>query len=159
MMNLASVVLSPIRRPRSTARNCDNLKRRGMTVKGVKVEVGQRASYERTFTESDIREFAEISGDKGVHHVVPDSEGRIMVQGLLTATLPSKLGGDINYIARRMEIDFLRPVFAGDTVKAEAVITSVEPGERVEKVSIRVVCVNQGGKEVLTGDIYGVIRV
>ena len=48
------------------------------------IKVGQKAVYERTFTTKDIETFAELSGDKGSHHVNPDAEGRIMVQGLLT---------------------------------------------------------------------------
>ena len=81
-----------------------------------------------------------------------------MVQGLLTASVPTKLGGDINYIAREFSLEFVRPVFVGDTVKAEAVITKAEPGEGHLKVSIDFVCHNQNGKEVMRGKTSGVIR-
>jgi 3-hydroxybutyryl-CoA dehydratase len=124
----------------------------------VRVEVGQKATYERTFTAEDVHRFAEISGDKGIHHMRPDPEGRIMLQGLLTATLPTKLGGDINYIAQRVEFEFIRPVFVGDTVKAEAEITGVEPNEKHLRVSMRFVCVNQDDKEVMIGETSGVVR-
>ncbi len=124
----------------------------------MKIEVGQKASHERTFTVRDIELFAELSGDKGEHHVRPDSDGRVMVHGLLTATVPTKLGGDINYIAREISWEFLRPVFAGDTVRAESVVTSVEPGEGHLKAAIEFVCYNQHGKEVLRGKTRGIIR-
>ena len=80
------------------------------------LKVGQRLTWERTFTEEDVRQFAEVSGDRGAHHVEPGPDGRVMVQGLLTATLPTKIGGDLNFIAREMTFEFLRPVFSGDAV-------------------------------------------
>jgi len=55
--------------------------------------VGQRFTWIRTFTDEDVRQFAEVSGDRGAHHVQPGPDGRVMVQGLLTATLPTKIGG------------------------------------------------------------------
>ena len=122
------------------------------------IKVGQKASYERSFTVKDVELFAELSGDKGDHHMKPDREGRVMLHGLLTATVPTKLGGDINYIAREITYEFLRPVFAGDVVRAESVVTSVEPGEGHLKVAMDFVCYNQLGKEVLRGKTRGVIR-
>lgn len=123
------------------------------------VKVGQKAVYERTFTTKDIESFAELSGDKGAHHIHPDAQGRIMVQGLLTASVPTKLGGDIDYIAREITLEFIRPVFAGDTVKAEALITRADPGDGHMNIGIDIVCHNQHGKEVLRGKTSGVIRL
>jgi len=124
----------------------------------MKIEVGQKAIYERTFTADDVKSFAELSGDKGIHHMLPDDGGKTMVQGLLTATVPTKLGGDLNYIARDMLLQFVRPVFVGDTVRCEAVVTKVEPGEGCLNVAIDMVCYNQHGKQVLVGKTQGVIR-
>ena len=124
----------------------------------MKIEVGQKASYERTFTIRDVELFAELSGDRGEHHVQPDSEGRVMIHGLLTATIPTKLGGDINYIAREINYEFLRPVFTGDTVRADAVITDMEPGEGHVKIAMNFSCYNQSGKEVMRGGTRGIIR-
>lgn len=125
----------------------------------MKVEVGQKAAYERTFTAEDVRSFAELSGDKGIHHMRPDSKGRTMVQGLLTATLPTKLGGDLNYVARELEFHFVRPVFVGDTVRCEAVVTKVERAEGRLNVAMEMVCKNQQGEEVLLGKTRGIIRL
>jgi 3-hydroxybutyryl-CoA dehydratase len=124
----------------------------------MKIEAGEKASYERTFTAKDVEIFAELSGDKGEHHITPDREGRIMLHGLLTATVPTKLGGDLNYIARAISYEFLRPVFAGDKVRAEAIITKVESSEGYQKLWMDFVCYNQNGKEVLRGTTNGIIR-
>ncbi|HXQ91920.1 MAG TPA: MaoC/PaaZ C-terminal domain-containing protein [Nitrososphaerales archaeon] len=124
----------------------------------MKIEVGQKASYERSFTVNDVELFAELSGDKGEHHLRADKEGRIMLHGLLTATVPTKLGGDMNYIAREISYEFLRPVFAGDKVRADAVVTKVEQSEGHQKVAMDFVCYNQHGKEVMRGRTNGIIR-
>jgi 3-hydroxybutyryl-CoA dehydratase len=105
-----------------------------------------------------VRAFAELSGDKGVHHVEADIYGRIMVQGLLTATVPTKLGGDMNYIARHIVFDFVRPVFVGDTVTCEGTVEKAEPAEGRLNVSLSFVCHNQEGKEVMRGTTEGIIR-
>ena len=81
-----------------------------------------------------------------------------MAHGLLTATLPTKIGGDINFIAREMTFAFHRPVFAGDTITCEVTLTALEPAENYSRVSSTWVCRNQDGKDVMTGEAKGVIR-
>ncbi|MEP6569308.1 MAG: MaoC family dehydratase [Acidobacteriota bacterium] len=122
------------------------------------MQVGDKISWQRTFTEEDIRLFAQISGDQGEHHLVPDEKGRLMAHGLLTATLPTKIGGDINLIASEMTFAFHRPVFVGDTVTCEVTVTELEPQEKYFKLNSIWVCRNQNGKEVMTGGGRGVIR-
>lgn len=123
-----------------------------------KLEAGQKTTYQRRFSTEDVKAFSELSGDKGVHHMEADSQGRIMVQGLLTAMIPTKLGGDVNYIARHIVFDFARPVFAGDTITCEGTVEKVEPAEGRLNVSLSFVCFNQDGKEVLRGTTEGIVR-
>ncbi len=123
------------------------------------MQVGDTTAWERTFSEEDVRLFAHLSGDQGAHHVTADAQGRLMVHGLLTATLPTKLGGDMNYIAREMTFEFLRPVFVGETIRCETVITRLEQVEGRLQMSATYVCRNQGGKEVLRGSTSGIIHV
>jgi len=122
------------------------------------MQVGDTTSWERTFTVEDVERFGQISGDLGVHHVKPDAQGRLLVQGLLTATLPTKLGGDLNFIARDMTFQFLRPVFTGDTIHCENTITRLEIQEERTLVEAAFTCRNQQGKEVLTGKVRGIVR-
>ena len=119
---------------------------------------GDVIAWERSFTEDDIQLFGRLSGDQGEHHVVPDEQGRLMVQGLLTATLPTKIGGDLNFIARELTFEFLRPVFAGDTVRCEVTVGGLERTEHYTRMSFIWICRNQHGKEVMTGEASGVIR-
>lgn len=122
------------------------------------MKVGETVSWERTFTEDDIHLFNEVSGDQGVHHVTPDDLGRLMVHGLLTATVPTKIGGDMNFIAREMKFQFHRPVFAGDTVTCVVAVVEFTPVEQYTNVRTDFVCRNQHGKEVMTGYAVGIIR-
>jgi len=122
------------------------------------MKIGDTISWTRTFTEDDIRLFNRVSGDEGIHHVTPDEQGRLMVHGLLTATIPTKIGGDMNFIAREMKFQFYRPVFAGDTITCACAVVEFEPMERYTKVRTEFVCRNQEGKEVMTGHAIGVVR-
>lgn len=124
-----------------------------------KMKIGDVVSWERKFTEKDIRLFNQVSGDQGVHHVTPDEQGRLMVHGLLTATMPTKIGGDMNFIAREMKFQFHRPVFAGDTIRCEVTIVQFEPAEQYTNVRSEFVCRNQHGKEVMTGHAQGIVRM
>jgi 3-hydroxybutyryl-CoA dehydratase len=122
------------------------------------MRTGDTLSWTRIFTEEDIRLFAKLSGDEGEHHLVPDAQGRLMAHGLLTATLPTKIGGDLNLIAREMFFRFHRPVFAGDTIECVVTLTSAEPGDGYTNIVSEWKCTNQHGKEVMTGGGSGIIR-
>lgn len=122
------------------------------------LKVGDIITFERTFTVRDVELFTEISGDEGIHHITPDEQGRLVVQGLLTATLPTKVGGDHNVLARTMNFEFLRPVFTGDTINCEVKIEKYERQENNRTAIIAsFLCKNQNGKEVIKGDFSGII--
>jgi 3-hydroxybutyryl-CoA dehydratase len=120
--------------------------------------LGQTFAYVRAFTREDVELFTRLSGDVGRHHLEPDAQGRVMVQGLLTAMLPTRLGGEANFIARDMHFEFLRPVFSGDTIATEATVTERSEDERVWQLRFEFRCHNQHAKEVLKGYTTGVIR-
>lgn len=121
------------------------------------VRPGRRISWTRTITEEAILAFAELSGDKGRHHLETDEKGRLMAHGLLTATLPTKLGGDLDYVARDMVFHFLRPVYAGDVLTCDGIVEKVEEKPRRLVCSFAFSIRNQEGKEVLKGTTSGYI--
>lgn len=122
------------------------------------LKLGDIITFERTFTIEDVELFTKVSGDEGIHHLTPDEQGRLVVQGLLTATLPTKVGGDHNVMARTMDFEFLRPVFTGDTIICEVTIEQFEKQD-TNRISILTsfLCVNQHEKQVLRGSFAGVI--
>ena len=120
-------------------------------------EPGDVHAFERTFTEADVRQFADVSGDAQPRHLEPDGEGRLMVQGLLTATLPTKIGGDLEVLARTMTFDFQRPVYTGETITCEMTLEEVQEREDRYELEASVVCENEDGEMVLTGDVSGLV--
>ena len=119
---------------------------------------GDVFTWQRTFTEEETSQFARLSGDMGRHHMERDEKGRLMVHGLFTASIGTKIGGDLNYIAREMNCEFIRPVFTGDTVTCELTITEVIPMDGYKQVEMKTVYRNQHGKEVLIGTSKGIIK-
>lgn len=118
---------------------------------------GASRTIERAFTREDVTQFAEISGDDQPRHTKPDADGRVMVQGLLTATLPTQMGSDNEVLASTMELNFHRPVYTGETITCTATYDRVE--ERADRfdVTSAVVCENEAGETVLTATTEGLI--
>jgi 3-hydroxybutyryl-CoA dehydratase len=121
------------------------------------LKVGDIISFERTFTSEDVEWFTKVSRDEGSHHITPDEQGRLVIQGLLTATLPTKIGGDNNVLARTMNFEFLRPVYTGETIICAVTIEQFEKQDYRTRITASFVCENQHGKEVLRGGFSGVI--
>jgi acyl dehydratase len=124
---------------------------------------GDTYTYERTFSEADVRQFAAVTDDDQPRHTEPDDQGRLMVHGLLTGSLLTKIGGDIEMLAREMTFEFRRPVYTGDTVRCEWVNETVTERGSGWDVAASVQCwrVEDDGKPretVLRASVEGLIR-
>ncbi|QLG62712.1 hotdog domain-containing protein [Halorarum salinum] len=120
-------------------------------------EPGTVVRHERTFTRGEVERFADLSGDRGDHHEEPDEDGRVVVHGLLTATLPTKIGGDLDVLARTMTFEFHRPVYTGERVACEVTVESVERGDGRADLDASIECHDGAGEVVLTGEFDGVV--
>lgn len=100
----------------------------------------------------------DASGDRGVHHIIPDSRGRLMVHGLLLGTLPTIVGGRLNFLAREMTFEFLRPVFTGEPVRCDVVLTRWDAEGDRARVDAEWECVNHDQQIVMRGRASGVVR-
>jgi acyl dehydratase len=118
---------------------------------------GAKSRWTRLITEEDIARFADLSGDRGRHHLEAGANGRLLAHGLLTATLPTKLGGDANFIARTMTFEFLKPVYAGDELACDGVVESAAVQSSRFKVRFAFEVRNQDGVLVLRGASSGQI--
>ena len=123
--------------------------------------VGQRGSRTATFTEGDVRRFAELSGDYNPLHF--DAEfaagtkfGGLVVQGgLTTGVLHALVAMDLpgpGTVFLSQNWRFTAPVFIGDTVTAHAEVLSVHPSKPVTQLGIRVV--RSDGEVVLEGEAW-----
>jgi len=118
---------------------------------------GDTSSYEHTFTVEEVGQFAELTGDDQPRHTEPGEDGEVMVQGLLTATMPTKLGGDNEVLARQMDFEFHRPVYTGEPVACESRTEAVVEREDRYDIASDVVCKNAAGETVLTATIEGLV--
>jgi acyl dehydratase len=121
------------------------------------LKAGMKYTWSRRITDEDIARFAELSGDRGAHHLHRDAQGRLVAHGLLTATLPTKLGGDLDYIAREMHFEFLRAVYGGDELACTGTVAGVIEQKARLKVKFEFEIVNQRGELVLKGKTAGQI--
>ena len=121
-------------------------------------EVGQHASFTKTFTDEDVRRFVEITGDVNPLHV--DDEfaakspfGRRVLHGMLSASIFSTMVGMLlpgtGAIYRAQTIRFLLPVYVGDTLTAHFVVRSIDR-ER-HRLEIDAWIENQAGERVIEG--------
>ena len=121
------------------------------------LQVGQKASYGKTITETDVYLFAGISGDVNPAHLNEEyAKGTFfktrVAHGLISAGLVSGVLGNImpghGTIWVSQQLNFMAPVLLGDTITA-----TVEILEKVDKkVKIKATCVNQNGVTVLEGE-------
>lgn len=115
------------------------------------IGIGDRAQFTKTITETDIAAFAKLSGDSNYLHL---EDG--MVHGLLTSSLISTVLGTMLpgpgtiYISQTLR--FLAPVYAGQTVTANVVVTGTKPSKR--HVMLKTSCENEEGRQVIDGEAW-----
>lgn len=121
------------------------------------IKAGDVLRWSRKITNSDIRRFAELSEDQGAHHLEADAQGRLMAHGLLIASIPTKLGGDVNFIARSMHFDFLKPAYSGETLECTGTVETAlrKPGRTKVRFLFKVT--NENGDLVMKGVSAGVV--
>jgi 3-hydroxybutyryl-CoA dehydratase len=121
-------------------------------------QVGEQASFTKTVTEADVTTFAGLIGDFNPLHV--DAEyarksrfGRriahgMLAGGLISAVLGNRLPGP-GSIYLSQQIEFLAPVYIGDTITATAEVTEWRSDKRI--ITLKTDCLNQDQVQVVTG--------
>ncbi len=121
------------------------------------IQVGMSESYSQTITDSDVKAFAGISGDKNpVHMDDMYAEGsrykKRIAHGLLSSSFFSALfgtklpGEGCVYVSQNLS--FRRPVYINDTVTATVIVTEVDTKRR--RVFFDTICTVRN-KKVITG--------
>ncbi|AVP55998.1 enoyl-CoA hydratase [Clostridium tetani] len=128
----------------------------GKTIETIKI--GDKASFTKTLTETDVYLFAGISGDLNPAHVNQiESEktmfkGRIchgiLVSSLISTVLGMYLPGP-GTIYLSQDLKFVAPVKIGDTVTATVQVT--ERNEERNRLILKTVVINEDGKVVVEG--------
>lgn len=128
----------------------------GLTIK--ELNIGDKASFQKTITETDVYLYAGITGDLNPAHINQVEAEKTMFQGriahgmltagLVSAVLGMQLPGP-GSIYLGQELKFVAPVRIGDTIKAEVEV--IEKLEEKNRIKLSTVCTNQNGVEVLIG--------
>lgn len=122
------------------------------------IAVGDSASLSKTVTQQDIELFAVVSGDVNPAHMDPayaatDIFHRVIAHGMLGAgPISTVLGTELpgpGTIYLGQDLQFRRPVGIGDTITATLTATEKRADKGDAVFDCR--CVNQDGKEVITG--------
>ena len=87
--------------------------------------------------------FARVKGFKG-----------LVCHGLLTGGLLCEVGGQLGWLASRMDFRFKRPVYFGDSITCQITITHLGPNGKAEA---KAVMTNQDGEEVLSAHLEGFV--
>ena len=125
----------------------------------MKFKPGDTASLSKTISDADIRAFADATGDRNPRHI--DEEfakrtrfGRRIAHGMLGASLISAViasempGQGSIYLGQTLQ--FVAPVFLGDTVTARVTVSAVREDKPILK--LETVCTNQRNEVVIKGE-------
>jgi len=122
------------------------------------INVGDRASIQRTLTAADIQLFAAMSGDVNPQHINAEFAASTRFQGviahgmwggaLISAVLGTRLPGPGTvYVGQTLE--FHAPVRVGDALTVTVTVSSKD--EARHRLVLDCTCVNQDGKTVISG--------
>jgi acyl dehydratase len=125
----------------------------------MKFKPDDTASLSRAISDDDIRAFANATGDHNPLHL--DEEfakqtrfGRRIAHGMLSASLISAViandlpGPGSIYLGQTLQ--FVAPVFPGDTVTARVTVISIREDKPI--VKLETVCTNQRDEVVIRGE-------
>jgi 3-hydroxybutyryl-CoA dehydratase len=127
------------------------------------LNIGDSAQISKKITETDIADFARVTGDFNPVHLdqayaeKTTFKGRI-AHGLLSVGLLSNILGNIlpghGTIYLSQEVKFLAPVRIGDTITAKVEV--LELNTEKNRVKFRTSCTNQDGKVVVDGVAWAI---
>ena len=122
------------------------------------LSIGMSAQYNRTVTQHDIEQFAEVSGDINPVHLDEDYAAQTMFKGriahgmlsagYISTVIGTKLPGP-GAIYMGQQLKFIAPVRPGDTVVTTATITDINLIKR--RITLETIC-SVDDKPVLKGE-------
>jgi phosphotransacetylase/acyl dehydratase len=122
------------------------------------MQIGDSAQLNRSFTQSDIELFANVSGDVNPSHLDQAYADRslfhgIVAHGMLGGSLFSAVLGTMlpgpGTIYLGQDLRFRRPVKPGDSLTVKVTVRSKDAAKN--RVVLDCLCTNQNGEEVITG--------
>jgi len=130
---------------------------RKRAIEGIKIN--DKFTVERTFTEQDMMQFADITKDYNPIHLddrfakVKNLRGRIC-HGLLVASMITQVGGQIGWLASRFDLRFIKPVYFEDTITCRLTVDDIDEKGWAKATAVYQ---NQEGTTVLEAELEGVL--
>ncbi len=126
------------------------------------ISQGDTFTISRTFSTEETEAFGALTRDYNpVHHDERFARARglpgVIMHGLLAGGMITEIGGQVGCLASSMNFEFVRPVFAGDTVTC--VLTFEEVDEAGRKARASAMMRNQHGELVARGGFKGLLPV
>jgi 3-hydroxybutyryl-CoA dehydratase len=123
------------------------------------LQVGDSFRTTRTFRDDDVTLFAQISRDYNpIHFDARFAKARHfsapICHGLLSASLLTEIGGQIAWLASVMNLRFKGPVYVGETITCNWIITAIDKKGRA-KASVTMT--NEDGVSVIEAEIGGIV--
>lgn len=129
---------------------------KGLTID--QINVGDKAEFSKTISESDIYLFAGITGDFNPAHINAEQakdtifKDRVahgmLISSLFSTILGTRLPGP-GTIYLGQEVRFVKPVYIRDTVTATCTVT--EKVDEKNRLKLDTVAINQNGEIVVKG--------
>jgi acyl dehydratase len=128
---------------------------RRQAIEGLKP--GMAFRFSRTFTESDVVKFGDITRDYNpVHYDKRFASTKrfqdLICHGLLVGSMICELGGQVGWLASGMAFHFVRPVYIGETITCEIEIREINGRN---SATAEAVFTNSNGAEVLHASLTG----
>ncbi len=125
-------------------------------------QVGDQASLVRTLDQSDVMAYANLTGDFGALHMDADFARQtrygqpvvhpMLLGGMINAVINNHLPGAV---CLNHYLEFLAPVFVGDTVTARVEVTRIQAENHL--IQLKTACHNQADRPVVTGQVVVMI--
>jgi 3-hydroxybutyryl-CoA dehydratase len=121
------------------------------------ISAGDRFSFSRAFSREELTAFGELTRDYNPVHYDDSFAGlkgfaSPICHGLLAGSMICEIGGQLGWLATRMDFAFKKPVHPGDLITCELTVESVD-ASHFARANARLR--NQHGVEVMTAALEG----
>ncbi len=118
---------------------------------------GDKIVYKKIFTKEEVEFFGKTMGFMGKHHEIPNEDGQLLNQGLLTAILTNRIGGEYNILMYHMDFNFIKKVWTDEEMTCTNEVLDIQEKNSKEHISIQSKIYNSKEELVLDARLKGIV--
>lgn len=118
---------------------------------------GDKIVYKKIFTKEEVEFFGKTMGFMGKHHEIPNEDGQLLNQGLLTAILTNRIGGEYNILMYHMDFNFIKKVWTDEEMTCINEVLDIQEKNSKEHISIQSKIYNSKEELVLDARLKGIV--